>query len=187
MPTTCTPFRYALATNTTGTSFTAQNVGTTEPSGAGIFDIGASPHGSPSAVPSWIQLMPFGTAADNKTFDMRLYGIVPTYPTDLVTDTIMYVPQLLIDITATACALTFSGHAANTFIADTIVINDGAAVLTAPEHSPWLMVNSPAEDLPAMLLVRTFGSRWIKFDFDTDAGGAASTSCNCMWRPVDWY
>ena len=171
--------------NSTSTGFTAQNATATEPSGTGIFDLGAEPHGSRNKVPTWLQLMPFGKNGNDDTFDFRLYGYSETVPADLVTDTKLYIPQLLVDVSVVLCALTFSDHAADTFLADTLTINDGPTDLDgAFENSPWLSVLSPAEDLPASVLVHTRGCRYIKFDWDL-AGGQEAVSMNCLWRPVD--
>lgn len=173
------PFRYALATNSTSTSFTAQNSTSTEPSGVGVFDLGAIPYGSTQNVPSYLQLIPFGTNGDNDTFDMRLYGYNPTVPTDLVTDTAIYIPQLLVDLSVVLGATTFSDHAADTLLADTLTVNDGAA-----DNGPWRSVIDAQEDLVASVIVHTRGCRYIKFDWDL-AGGQEGVSMNCLWRPLE--
>lgn len=181
------PFRYALATNSTSTGFTAQNASATEPSGAGVFDLARADFVSGSTsgvisqrVPTFLQLMPFGTAANDKTFDMRVYGFNPTMPTDLVTDTEIYIPQLLLDVSCVTSALTFSGHAANTFLCDTLTVNDGAA-----DNAEWRSLIDCQEDLPASIIIHTRGCRYIKFDWDL-AGAAEATSMNCLWRPLDF-
>lgn len=176
------PFRKALATNATSTAFTAQNASTTAPSGVGVFDLCAPDLGIGTAasvsqrLTSFLQLVPFGTAADNKTFDMRLWGFNPT--TD---STPIYIPQLLLDISVTLCAITATPIAANTFLADTITVNKGPA-----DNAEWRSLISNANDTVASVLIHTRGCRYIKFDFDADAGAAASTDCNCLWRPTEY-
>lgn len=181
MATAVTQFRYALATNSTSTAFTAQNATSTEPSGTGIIDLGETSNGvgNPQFVPTYLQLIPFGTAADNKTFDMRVYGYSATVPTDLVTDTALYIPQLLLDVSVVLSAITFSDHAASTFLADTLTVNDGAA-----DNGIWRSLIDCQEDMVASVLIHTRGCRYIKFDWDL-AGASEATSMNCLWRPVE--
>lgn len=175
------PFRYALAANSTSADFTAQNATATEPTGVGVIDLMSEELGVGEGdhhVPAYLQLVPFGTDAADETFDMRVYGFTPTVPTDLVTDTAIYIPQLLLDMTVTLSAITFSGHAANTFLADTFVINDGAGA----ETNIWQNAINPAEDLVGSIILHTRGCRYIKFDWDL---GTAATA-NCLWRPVEF-
>lgn len=173
-------FHYALTTNSTSTGFTAQNATTTEPSGAGVFDlfsINNSVGGAPT-VPKWIKLIPFGKDGADDTFDMRLYGYNATEITGTLTSPI-YIPQLLVDISVVLSAITFTDHAANTFLADTITVNDGAA-----DNADWLSLVSPAEDLVANVIVSTRACRYIKFDWDL-AGGQEGVSMNCLFAAVD--
>lgn len=183
MAATAIPFRYALATNFVAPNgFTAQNATATEPSGTGVIDllnpdlgIGVSGY----RVPTYLNLVFFGTSADDQTFDARVYGYSPTLPTDLVTDTAIYIPQLLLDVSAILSAITFSDHAASTFLADTLTVNDGSA-----DNGPWQALISPAENLVASILIHTRGCRYIKFDFDCNIPTAASA--NCMYRPIEF-
>lgn len=176
------PFRYVLATNSTSTGFTAQNATSTEPSGTGVIDLGSESLGlgSEFSVPTYIQLIPFGTNGEDDTFDMRVYGYSKTVPTNLVTDTALYIPQLLIDVSVVLSALTFSDHAANTFLPDTLTINDGAA-----DNGPWRSFINPAEDLAASVIVHTRGCRYLKWDWDL-AGAQEAVSMNCMYRAFEF-
>lgn len=174
-------FRYALAANATSTSFTDYNATSTEPSGVGVIDllsaslgVGAGLH-----VPRYLQLIPFGTDGANDTFDMRVYGYNATVPTDLVTDTALYIPQLLLDVSVVLGARTFSDHAANTFLADTLTVNDGAA-----DNAAWRSLIDCQEDMVASVLIHTRGCRYIRFDFDL-VGAQEAVSMNCLWRPMD--
>jgi len=174
------PFRYAFAANTTSTSFTDQNGTATEPSGAGVVDLMSASLGVGSGiyVPSYLQLVPFLIGADNDTAGLKIYGYTPTIPTDLVTDTALYVPQLLAHLTLTAGARTFSDHTAAAFFCDTIVVTKGPA-----DNGQWLSVISPADDSVASIMLNTRGFRYIKFDVDLLV---TPTAVNCLWRPVEF-
>ena len=166
------PFRYAQAANSTSTAFTDFNATSTEPSGTGIFDLTAVPYGNNNSVPTWLQLVPFGAGSDDQTFDMRVYGYTETVPADLVTDTKLYIPQLLLDISCTMCARTFSDHAASTFLVDTITVNDGAA------DNGWRSLIDCQENMAASVVIHSRGCRFLRFDFDM----TGATSGNCLWR-----
>lgn len=176
MPALCLPFRKALATNSTSTSFTAQNATTTEPSGDGVIDLLSSSVGVGMGVrvPSYIQLLPFGTDGANDTFDMRVWGYVPT--TDA---TKVYIPFLLVDLSVVLGAATATPIAANTLLADTLTVNDGPA-----DNGPWRVLIDAQEDLVATATIHTFGCRYLKFDWDL-AGAQEGVSVNCLWRPVE--
>lgn len=180
---TCHPFKAVLTANSTSTGFTAQNTTTTDPAGTtGVIDLleGSSKFQYSGNVPSWVQLMPFGTNGENDTFDMRVYGL-----NAILGATPIFVPQLLLDVSVILSALTATHIAADTFLADTFVLNDGAADLDgAFEQSPWVSVISPAEDLPGSILLHTRGCRYLKFDWDL-AGGQEGVSMNCLWRPAE--
>ena len=174
------PFRYAFSTNSTSTGFTVQNGTSTEPSGAGVLDLLSSSLGVGSgiSVPSYLQLVPFIVGADNDTAGLKIYGYTPTIPTDLVTDTALYVPQLLAHLTLTAGARTFSDHTASAFFTDTIVVTKGPA-----DNGQWGAVISPADDSVASIMLNTRGCRYIKFDVDLLV---TPTSVNCLWRPCEY-
>ncbi len=180
---TVRPFRYALATNSTSTGFTAQNTTTTEPSGTGVIDLGGDSLsvGNKEQVPTYLQLIPFGTDGANDTFDMRVYGYNPTVATSgLVSTAKIYIPQLLLDVSVVLGATTFSHHAANTLLADQITVNDGAA-----DNSEWRSLIDCQEDMVASVIIHTRGCRYIKFDWDL-AGAQEAVSMNCLWRPIDF-
>lgn len=174
------PFRYAFSTNSTSTAFTVQNGTATEPSGAGVVDLlsGSVGVGAGINIPSFLQLVPFLIGADNDTAGLKIYGYTPTIPTDLVTDTALYVPQLLAHLTLTACARTFSNHTASAFFCDTIVVTKGPA-----DNGQWGAVISPADDSVASYILNTRGCRYIKFDVDLLV---TPTAANCLWRPVEY-
>lgn len=179
---TTRPFRYALATNSTSTGFTAYNSTTTEPTGTGVIDLGGETLsvGNREMVPKYLQLIPFGTDGNNDTFDMRVYGYNPTIANSaLVSTGKIYIPQLLLDVSVVLGARTFSDHAADTFLADTLTVNDGAA-----DNAEWRSLIDCQEDMVASVLIHTRGCRYIRFDFDL-VGAQEATSMNCLWRPMD--
>jgi hypothetical protein len=161
----------ALATNSTNTTFAAKIPTTTVPSGNGFFDLSDRPYGQTSSSPSYIHLLPFGTAANNKTFDMRLWGYAKTGDA-----TPLYVPFIIADLSITLGNIDASAIAASTFLADTIVLNKG---IPAGQFSGLL---NTANDSPGSIVLHLLGAKYIFFDFDADAGGAASTDANCYWR-----
>lgn len=171
------PWRKALSTNSTSTGFTAQVTTTTEPTGTGVLDLLSESlgWGAGAVVPTYVQLIPFGTDGANDTFDMRLWGFHKIAP-----GTAIYVPELLIDISVILGAATATDIAANTLLADTITVNDGAA-----DNGPWRSFVDAQEDLVASVLVHTKGCRYLKFDWDL-AGGQEAASMNCLIRPFEF-
>lgn len=172
----CVPFRHALATSSTSTGFTAQNATTTKPSGDSVIDLFDSPtygwSGGHGDVPSWLQLIPYGTNGDNDTFDMRVYGWSKTADA-----TPVWVPTLLVDVSLILSAITATPIAANTFLIDSITLNDGFA--SSPQ---WLHIQNHSEDLAACIIMHTLGHQLISVDFDL-AGGQEAASMNCLVRP----
>lgn len=171
-------FRYdlrkALATNSTSTAFTAKNTSATAPSGDGIFNLlDNSGFNVGLDVPRWIKLIPFGTNGDNDTFDMRLYGWNKVRGEDI------YVPFLLVDISVILCARTATTIAADTFLADTIVVNDGPA-----DNGPFRSLIDAQEDIATSLLVDLRGAQYIEFDWDL-AGAQEAASMNCLFSLLD--
>ena len=165
------PFRKALATNSTSTAFTAQVATTTEPTGDGVFNLtkAAVGWGLEHNVPSHFQLVPYGTAADNDIFDFRVWGY-----SRLEGTTVIYIPLLLLDVSVVLSATTGTPIAANTFLADTLTINDGGA-----DNAIWQRIISPAEDLAASVVFHTRGCQYLLFDWDS----TGATSMNCLIRP----
>lgn len=165
-------FRKALTANDTGTTFGARIPQVAVPSGAGIFDLSAAPYGLTTSAPSFLHLLPFGTAANDKTFSMRVWGWSPA--ADVVGG--LYIPFLLADLGVVLGNIDGSAIAASTFLADTITLTTGIPA------GPFSGLLNTGTDLPASITIHTLGAKYIDFDFDADAGGAASTNANCYWR-----
>lgn len=184
------PFRYALAANSTSTAaLAALPALSAEPTDAGYFDLAKADFVSGSTasvnerIPTFLQLLPFGVCSDNDSWAVRLTGYTPTIPTaGLVLETAIYVPQLLCHLTVIAAAnMTIAQHAASSLFCDTITVTKGPA-----DNAEWGSVISPADGVsPASAIVNTRGCRYIRFEFDRDIVGTA-TSVNCLWRPVDF-
>lgn len=168
----CVPFKHVLSTSSSSTAFTDQNATTTEPSGDAVIDLLARSNGwgGGHKVPTHLLLLPYGTDADTETFDVRVYGYNKTEDA-----TPVYVPILLVDFSVALTARTATAFGANTFLADTITVNDGW-----PASSVWASVMSSAEDMSSGLIIHTLGCQYIKFDFDM----ILAATGNCLVRPL---
>lgn len=185
------PFRYALAANSTATTaLAALPALSAEPSGAGYFDLaradfvaGATAGPINERIPAYLQLLPFAECANDESWAIRVTGYTPTIPTaGLVLTTAIYVPQLLCHLTVIAATgMTIAQHTAASLFCDTITVTKGPA-----DNAEWGSVVSPADGVsPAHYIVNTKGCRYIRFEFDRDITGTA-TSVNCLWRPVEF-
>lgn len=157
-----TIFQRALATNSTASAFTAKIPVAVEPSGTGIFKM-------ENPIPTFLQLVPFGTDANDETFDFRLYGWTRIHSERI------WVPQLLADVSVTLGNMSAAVIAASTFLADTLTYNDG------PPAGPFQSLIDAQEDLPASVMVHTRGCEYIEFDFDM----VLAASGNVLWRGVE--
>lgn len=171
MSTLCLPFRKASSTDATSTSFTAKIPVATEPSGVAIHNLlsEALGWGGGVMVPSHLQLVPYCTAANDITFDFRVFGW------NKVAGLSIWVPQLLIDVSVVAGNMAGTVILANSFMADTLTVNDGPA-----DNGLWRSIIDCQEDLPASIVIHTRGCQYIEFDFD--ATGA--TAMNVLFRPI---
>jgi hypothetical protein len=174
MSVTAMPLRKALTTNSTATAFTAKIPVATEPSGDGVFDLTSASVavGSPTKVPSYIEVIPYAVDGNNDTLDMRLWGW------SRVNVEALWIPRPLAEMSVVIGNISGAAIAANTFMADTITLDLGAA------DGAFTSIISPAGDVTASILIHTRGCRYIEFDFDL-AGAQEAVSMNAMWRPVD--
>jgi hypothetical protein len=178
MSATANPYRPAFSTNATATSFTAKSGTATKPVASfanGIHDL-FTDQAQHYSVPRFIDLQPFGTAANNNTFDMQLWGWSRTYDTPTFSTSPIWIPRLLIELNVVLGNVTFTYLSATQQLADTLTIAKGDA------DSPII---SPANDYAASILVHLRGSELIEFEFDADAGASASTGANCLWKCMD--
>lgn len=172
---TVNPFRRALTTDSTSTAFTAKIPKTTEPVtslASGVYDLldGTLGLHLGQAASRFLELVPFGTNANNNTFNMRVWGW-----SKFVAATPLYIPTLLLELNIVLGSIDASAIAASTFLADTITISKGDT--NAP-------VISPGNDTPASIAVHTRGCRYLEFDWDL-AGASEATSMNAFWRLFD--
>jgi hypothetical protein len=154
------PLTRAWATSPAGSVSLPTVATTTKPSGDGVVDLSNNP-------PSWLAVYPFGSGADNSTFDLYLVGwrLVGT----------LWVPAVLLEFTATLC--TFVGVAGSDVLdterfADTLGdpgTNLGSKGVDAQQHSP-------ANNTPGFYLVDPCGCAVFKplFNMGSATGG------NCL-------
>jgi len=170
MTATCRPLRRALVTNSTANSWQTLIPQTTEPSGAGIFDLfsAANGDGFEPFIPRYLQAIPFGTDGQNDLHNMRVWGWSQVGPQQA-----LYIPILLAEVAFTLGNIDAAAVGASHYLADTITLTYGDS--NAP-------IITTAADLPASFLLHMRGSRYIQFDFKIDTGGVAA---NCFWRTMD--
>ena len=185
MSTVYNPFRYALAASSVASAYTVRNSTPTEPSGAGIFDLLKEGLGvvgrARESIPTYLQLVPFGSDANNETIGLQVFGWTPTVPTaGLVTTTPIYIPQHIATLGLTLCARTFSDYAANYFLVDTLSVVKGPA-----DNGIWSSMLDTAggsNEAVGSMIIHTRGCRYISFDPIVVTGAAA----NCLWRPFEF-
>lgn len=169
------PFRKAYSEASAADAFTARTPTTTKPSGSGIFDLVDTDAGlgigTGAWVPEFLQLVPYGTDANDEAFDLRLIGWSKT--TD---STPVWVPQTLATLAVTLGNIAATALEASAFLADTIVVTKGAD----EESGYGASTITNANDTPASILIGLRGCPLI--EFQTDIGTAAKA--NCLWRAV---
>jgi hypothetical protein len=116
--------------------------------------------------PRRVMIVPFGTDANNETFDIRVWGWSKVVGAEL------YVPHLIAELAITLGNIAATPVGANHFLADTIVVT---------KSEPNAIISSPANDSPAFALLHLHGAQHIEFEFKVGTGAAA----NCYWRTVD--
>lgn len=173
MTATAYQFRKALATDSTATSLAAKAPTTTAPSGDGIHHMFDEGYGFSApltvCVPDSVVIQPFGTDAADETMLMELWGWNKVYAEDL------YLPQLLIQVTATLGNI--AEGSTDTYIADTIAITSN---YVEADTSRTFNI-TPANDDAASIEVPIRGCEWIEFSFSRNSSSATN---NAYWRPV---
>lgn len=165
------PFRRAFTTNATSSSFTAKVPTATQPSGTGVVDVldPALGMSSSNQTPAYALLIPFGGAAENLTFDLRLWGwnrITDIQSGTAQTDDFLWIPQLLLELNVTTGNLLL---VTGNYLADTLNWAKGV-----DDYG----IVSPGNDLMASISCHIRGCRLL--EFDVDMTGAASG--NCLYR-----
>ena len=177
------PFRPARTSLGTATSFTAKIPTATKPSGSGVIDIFDCKWGiaTETYMPKFMQLVPYGTDANNEQFYMRVIGWSPTdvkYMSDGTppAGNPIWIPQLLLAVTVTHGNIGATAIGASHFLADTIDFLDGDTDAS---------IINPADDLPASAILHLRGCHLIEFVFSLDAALTEGAGANCLWRPFD--
>lgn len=155
-------FAKVFATNSAASSFASKVPTLTEPTGDGIIDLPVL-HDS---VDQWVHLVPFGTGADNDTFDFRLIGWKAIDG--------LWIPVPIFAGTATfGTSVGVSGAAVvNTErFADTITASLGSANVD-------YILASPANNTIAHVKIATQG--FGKLELSVDLTGT-STGANALW------
>lgn len=167
---TAYPLRKALATNSTAADFTAKTPTATKPTGDGVFEVFDMAIGQAieTYMPQYINIIPFGTDANDEAFTMRLWG----WSKVAGGNGALWIPQMLVELTVTLGNIAATAIAADHFLADTIAIAAGDADAA---------VVSPANDTPASILVHLRGVELFEFDFDKSTAAAM----NAYWRMMD--
>jgi hypothetical protein len=160
------PWRRALTTSSAATSFASKIPTATEPTGDGVHDLRG-------LAERLVLLQPFGTDGDNDTFEMRMYGWAQDSTGAL------WFPYIIADVAVVLGNISGAAIATNTFIADTITLNEGIAA------GPFHGLLSTAEDTPSSAIFHTLGAQKIEFDFDR-AGGQEGATCNCYWKLLNY-
>lgn len=161
-------FRQALASNSVETAFAAKIPTITKPASAGVVDLLGE--GLKDGVYENILVIPYGTDADDETFDMRIYG----WNKDPTSGTNLWIPFILIDVSVTLSSAVFTVKAASSFMPDTITENAGA------EGASVITSTGEANVSSAHMVVPTRGAELMEFDFDST--GAAAM--NALWKPL---
>jgi len=155
------PYKVARATDSADTSFPSRVPTVTEPSGDGVVDIQGS-----GVASTWLMLVPFGTDANNETFDVRVVGWrnVGT----------LWIPTILLQFSATlgnVVGVAGTDVLATHFLADTV--SDPVAGMGSVGVN--CQPSSPANDTPAHYLFDTRGCPKVEILFDLT--GAAAANC----------
>ena len=172
MATEAQQMKAAVSTVATSTSFTAKTPTTTKPSGGnGVVDLFAFDTGQSQGahVPDHMVVNPYGTDANNETFDMRVWGWSRNVNDSSSTPT--WEPFLIIEVNVILGNIsTTARESATTYDADTITAERG--------DTETVRIVSPGDDLSAYFIADITGCELIEFDFDmTGTAGA-----NALYR-----
>jgi hypothetical protein len=151
-------FKAIRMTASAATSFTAKVATTTKPSGDGVIPRS----GYENTLPQQDDLLwfkPWGTNANNETFDLRLWGW-----TKDSSATGQWEPSLILELNVTLGNIAASKGSLS-FDADTIVLAKGDASSK---------IVSPANDLPGSVTVDVVGYHLLEFDFDSTGSATSS-------------
>jgi hypothetical protein len=180
----CAILKKALATSSTSTSFASKIPTITEPTGAGVHDLGHS-----GCLSELMRVMFYGEGADDTTFDVRIIGWDKTID---VSGKPLWVPQILCTLSctlSTVVGIAGSYLTADERIADTLVVHATVApqatytdlVSAAAATRGTVEIFSPANNLVAWANVKLHGCRKVEFSFDM----TGATNGNVLFRLLD--
>lgn len=181
MSATSLPYRKAVATDNTATSWTVKIPTSTEPSkstSGPVWWLRDPDFGICEGVyvPKFLNIVPYGTDTNNQTFSLRVWG---WNRASLIT-TPLWVPTLLVELVGTLSnAIDYTALTAGAYGCDTITATYGAT----DEKTLGVSLISPTTDIgQASALVHLRGAEYIEFAFKT---GGSAVSMNAHWRCVD--
>lgn len=150
------------SSNDSSSAFTAPAATTTKPS-TNIIDRGLT------VCENLIQVMPFGTGADNTTFDMRIIGW------NAVSNGTLWVPTLLAGFSCTLSA------AVGVAGSDVIATERFADTITAASYNPTSGAEaiSPTGDVAGHVVVDVKGADVVQVVYDMT--GATNANCLVKW------
>lgn len=172
------PFKKVLATSATDTSYPSRIPTLTEPTGAGVIELGL-PGAIGGIVPCRVILVPYGLGSDTDAFEMKVLGwrrlgIGPS-------PALLWIPTPLGSFT---CTMTIQTGIAGSVILNTERFCDTIAIVKEPVTVADVTAAgvttrfSPADDTIGWIEMELRGVEKIEFIFDL-AGG--TTSANCLF------
>lgn len=125
-----------------------------------------------SHVDSILIVQPYGSAAQNKDFRLKLTRWTIDQSTS---GSLVYVPSAPFIIDCVLGNIAATAYGASNLLCDTLTLVRGDSTAK---------VVSPANDEPAEFWLDMGGAEFIEFEIDIDAGAAAATDANALWRTL---
>lgn len=177
------PWKRALATDSTDTSFPARIPTITEPTGNGVIEL-ADNVGN-GLIPGMLKICPIATAGDNDSADLRVIG----WQRIKTTGVPLWFPVVLGQfslIFSTTVGVAGSPVAATERFCDTIIIH--ATIVAQPRTTDTdsggaastgeIQIISAANQLIAMIVMPIFASEKVELTWDSTAAG--TTAMNAL-------
>lgn len=167
-----TAFFKSHVTNSTASSFASKIPTITEPTGDGVIKL----TDVENAVENNLLIVPYGTASDNHTFNMRIIGWREVLSN--VAGKSLWVPVILAELACTHCAAVgVAGSpvvAAERFV-DTITLTTGNSGISIEVFSPGSV--AATADLIGHVVVDAKGFKKIEITFDLGSGTDLNALC----------
>jgi hypothetical protein len=163
-------YKKALATNSTDTSFTSLIPTGTEPTGAGVINLGWGGVLSPN----FLELIPYGVGDDDDEFSMRVtsWKVFGNDP-----ETWLWVPKPILEVAVIMC--TAVGVAGRQVVATERFVDTISIVNSIGASGESVRIISPTGNLIGSILLDVQGSQKVQLTFDATTG--SPTSMNCLW------